>query len=83
MTFKRSIVTVYIETLKPTDSNAKAQELSLEWFKKLFRIVIKIGILSYPLKGQYLIYFGLLISERRLSILLISLSMEICSSPRR
>ena len=34
MTFKRSIVTAYIETLKPTDSNAKVQEFSLEWFKK-------------------------------------------------
>ena len=35
MTFKRSIATAYIETLKPTDSNAKAQEFSLEWFKKI------------------------------------------------
>ena len=35
MTFKRNIATAYIETLKPTDSNAKAQELSLEWFKKI------------------------------------------------
>ena len=35
MTFKRNIATAYIETLKPTDSNAKAQEFSLEWFKKI------------------------------------------------
>ena len=35
MTFKRSIATDYIETLKPTGSNAKDQELSLEWFKKI------------------------------------------------
>ena len=35
MTLKRSTATAFIETLKPTGSNAKAQELSLEWFKKI------------------------------------------------